>query len=299
MVNQSSGKRAVMFADISGSSALYKRCGNQTAKALVDFILDAMGQLVVQYNGTIIKSIGDEIMTSFESCHSALKAANEMQLKFCELTQSHQLSLSIGVGFGKIICEQQDLFGEAVNDAAYLTHLAKGGEVLLTEAVYFNLNSEVQARTRIFDKIIIKGATEASNIYRIYWQSGNSETSETKFISSEQIVENLDILMMKVVYQKDVYFINSEQTPFVFGRELNQCDLVVEGQQVSRKHCQIQYRRGKFVLIDHSTNGCYITQANQDEIYLRREEYPISGKVFLSLGTSILHSSTQMLELTV
>lgn len=296
---ESNSQKAILFADISGSSALYKSAGNQKAKEIVDFLLDAMRQLVTQNDGAIIKSIGDEIMTCFERCQNALVAASAMQHKFSSLFQQHGLSLSIGIGYGELILDQADIFGEAVNDAAYLTHLAKGGQILITEGVFIQLDESSKNSVRVFDKVTIKGAQKESIIYRVFWQQSSSYAPETRFVSSQMIADELALQTLKVRYKNRQLLLTSEQMPFAIGRDQYQCNLVVNGNQVSREHCVINFSRGKFVIVDHSTNGCYITSSNEKEFYIRREEYPLVGTTILSLGAPGVLAGDELIELIV
>ena len=71
----------------------------------------------------------------------------------------------------------------------------------------------------------------------------------------------------------------------MFGRS-KQCDLVVNTDHASRCHARIEYRRGKFILIDQSTNGTFVTLANGKEVYLKREEMILWGDGIISIGSN-------------
>ena len=47
---------------------------------------------------------------------------------------------------------------------------------------------------------------------------------------------------------------------------------------------RIERRRDKFVLIDHSSNGTYVTVQGEPEIVLRREELTLRGRGQVSFG---------------
>ena len=49
-------------------------------------------------------------------------------------------------------------------------------------------------------------------------------------------------------------------------------------------HAHIERRRDKFVLVDHSSNGTYVTMENEPEIALRREEIVLRGHGHVSFG---------------
>ena len=291
--------KAILFADISGSSALYKSSGNQCAKEMVDYLLDSLTSLVIDNHGQIIKNIGDEIMTCFDNCPDCIKTAIEMQLKFCDLIPQQGLALSIGIGFGEVITDKKDLFGEAVNDAAHLTHVAKGGQILLTESVYKELDEITKVNANEFDRVIIKGAQHESLIYRYFWQNKQVADSETRMMSVETLMQALESMVLQITYKQQTFSLESSQLPFYFGRDEKKCQLQVDANQISRQHCQIKFSRGKFVIVDHSTNGCYVTASDNVEHYIRREEYPILGKVRLSLGVKAQLGLDDIIELSI
>src|SRR5207248_1432279 len=55
------------------------------------------------------------------------------------------------------------------------------------------------------------------------------------------------------------------------GRD-QQNDVMIADRKASRLHARIERRRDKFVLIDHSSNGTYVTVEGEPELALRREE---------------------------
>jgi predicted component of type VI protein secretion system len=55
----------------------------------------------------------------------------------------------------------------------------------------------------------------------------------------------------------------------------------------SRQHARIEFRRGKFVLVDQSTNGTWVRGDDGKDHYLRREELALWGEGMISLGDRI------------
>ena len=284
-------QKAILFADISGSSALYKKQGNLAAKTIVDTHLQSLASLIEQAKGQVIKTIGDEVMCCFDDCDRCLYTAIQIQKTIEDKFREDHIQLSIGIGFGEVLSDKGDIFGEAVNDAAHLTHLAKGGQILISQSCWMQLEPAMQMSAREFDQIKLKGAQHESTIYRVYWQAGESQESETQLMLSKMVNEQLNLASLSVGYQGQTYEISQNQTPFVIGRDARKCDLLIEGSQVSREHCKIDFQRGKFVLIDHSTNGCYLSPTGKDEFYIRREEYPLLDTIQLSLGISVKDNS--------
>ena len=74
-----------------------------------------------------------------------------------------------------------------------------------------------------------------------------------------------------------------DQTGFSVGRDPSS-GLVVNWPSVSRRHAIFDFRRGRFVLSDTSSNGTYLTLQNGQVVFLRRESLPIWGRGQIALG---------------
>jgi len=65
---------------------------------------------------------------------------------------------------------------------------------------------------------------------------------------------------------------------------LKGCDVVVDDEAASRRHCTIEYCRGEFVVKDHSSNGTYVTVAQSAEIALHNEGLSLPEQGMISIG---------------
>ncbi|WP_144392807.1 adenylate/guanylate cyclase domain-containing protein [Pleionea sediminis] len=279
-------KRTILFADVSGSSALYKSEGNAKAKARIDKILKVMVFNTRKFEGRVVKTIGDEIMACFDDSEKACKAAMAIQQEVESSEEGMQLGVRIGIGFGKTIEDSSDLFGEAVNDAAFVTGIARSSQILLTDSVIAQLPEAIRSVTQEYDQVAIKGASNHSTIHRLFWKTPSAGFSDTQVFSSKDVSDHLDESHIHLTFKNERFCLTVNDTPYVIGRSTQQVSLFIDSELVSREHCQIVYRRGKFVLIDHSTNGTYIKPDEAQEIYLRREELPLLGGGTISLGAS-------------
>ena len=71
--------RTILFADVSNSTGITKALGDVESRRHIGGILDELAEITVRLNGTVIKTIGDEIMSAFESPLDAVAAAVDMQ----------------------------------------------------------------------------------------------------------------------------------------------------------------------------------------------------------------------------
>ena len=61
-------------------------------------------------------------------------------------------------------------------------------------------------------------------------------------------------------------------------------DLVVKGNLISRIHAKIEMRKGKFMLIDQSTNGTFLQNVQGEERFVRRDTTELRGEGVIGLG---------------
>jgi len=276
-----------MFADVSGSSALYKLRGNQQAKQLIDTAINLMRDLTLCNNGVVVKTIGDEILSRFDTAEDACKAAMAIQEQ-ChrQTTTEHDqgLTIRIGMDFGNTLLDGDDIFGDTVNDAACVAKIARPNQIVITHAMVKALPDYLQYSCQEFDRIHIKGDPNKSVIYRLVWEHNTDQHNATMVMPINHITQRISTRQLVLERNKQVFAITPNDVPFIIGRDHRKAHLHVDSTLASRDHCHIVLRRGKFMLVDHSTNGTYVKLPDQPEIYLRREELPLMGTGTICIG---------------
>jgi pSer/pThr/pTyr-binding forkhead associated (FHA) protein len=61
-------------------------------------------------------------------------------------------------------------------------------------------------------------------------------------------------------------------------------DVVVKGNLISRVHAKIEMRRGKFMIIDQSTNGTFLQDTQGRDTFVRRDSAELRGEGTIGLG---------------
>ena len=85
--------------------------------------------------------------------------------------------------------------------------------------------------------------------------------------------------------ERSIEVVPGSQT-FTMGRgERN--NLVVDRELVSRSHADIEFRQGKFILVEHSTNGTYLLLENGARFFVRREEFALHDRGVICLGQAV------------
>lgn len=285
---------AILFADVAGSSRLYKCVGDDQAQEVINSIVVEMSAITREHRGIVIKTIGDEIMASFSQAEEAIRAAIAIQQR--RGISMPRMQARIGAHYGPVLVRDRDVYGEAVNDAAHLVSIARGGQIITSAATVEKLPDDLETRAVRFDRIPLKGSRDPSIIYLVNWEKTGSEPSADElatgyatqvFAAFTDIQPAAPPARLEIHYQGRRISIGQEDLPFVVGRDPN-AKLPVLSSVASRDHFRIDYRRGKFVLKDNSTNGTWVQLEGQDEpMYLRREEAPLTGGGTIAIGRAI------------
>ena len=69
--------------------------------------------------------------------------------------------------------------------------------------------------------------------------------------------ENANDSELVLHYRDQSYLVNNKHKYAILGRE-DSCQIIVRNDFASRQHVRIEFRQGKFVIIDQSTNGTYV-----------------------------------------
>jgi adenylate cyclase len=123
--------QAVGFADVSGFSVLSKRISPEELGELVDAFEREAVDVVTQYDGRVVKFIGDEVLFVVESVDTAVDIALELSERMAE--SALPVQLHCGIAFGPTITIGGDVFGNTVNLAKRLTAAARRNKVVLTK----------------------------------------------------------------------------------------------------------------------------------------------------------------------
>ncbi|MEM7292829.1 MAG: adenylate/guanylate cyclase domain-containing protein [Pseudomonadota bacterium] len=282
---------AIMFADISGSTQLYDRLGDEAAKQCIGKCLAHMTAITEAHKGLVIKEIGDELMCRFESADAAVSAAQVSQLEVQSmlLPGGARMSIRAGIHFGDVIEESADIFGDAVNVAARMAGIAKGGQIITTQDTVQQLSASLVSQTRQVDVTKVKGKQDMIAVYEVLWEQNDEVTRmATQLLQRAQV----DVEKLELTHGSLQITLDSESSGIVIGRG-EDCDLIVDAALASRKHARCEQRRGKFVIVDQSTNGTYVTPTNGNEVYLRREELVLQGNGLIGIGKSLSECNEQ------
>jgi hypothetical protein len=202
-----------------------------------------------------------------------------------------RLAVRIGIHYGTAISKDNDLFGDAVNVAARITSLAKAKQTLTSAQTVAMLTPIEQTMTRPLSLTPVKGKVEMLALQEVIWQQNNLTLLHTSR------TQNVGGLSQRIVlkYQDRTLTIEGNGASFVVGREDN-CHLQILSTHASRQHGKIEYRTGKFVFVDQSANGTYISLPDINNLFIHREELPLFASGILCCGEKIQDGNANLIH---
>jgi len=273
---------AVLFADVVGSTRLYEKLGNARALECVGLCINIMRESAVGYGGRVVKTIGDEVMCVFPTASAATEAAAEMQsrVEMQEPVSGQHLQIRIGVQFGPVLEEGEDVFGDCVNVASRMVKFAKPAQIIAAGECVEPLSAERKALTRILDKLPVKGRQQEIDVYEVLWQ----QSEELTYMAGRSpSPPKQPKVQMRLKYSGKEATLGPDRDLIKLGRD-NSSDIVIADRKASREHARIERRRDKFVLVDVSSNGTFVTLQDGPEMAVKREEVVLQGHGTISFG---------------
>jgi adenylate cyclase len=281
-----------------GSTRLYDVMGDLRARDMVSICIDVMRSATEGRQGTVIKTMGDEIMATFPNADAALNAAAQMQQQISNHTglkvEGQPVAIRIGCHYGPVMLENRDVFGAAVHTANRMTSQAKAGQIMTTQTMVDHLSSEWRASVRQIDIATLKGRSSEVALYEVLWQPEDI-TSMVPAIAMTSRASSNKGNRLRLRYQGQEILVEDGRANISMGRA-EENDLVVKGNLISRLHARVELNRNKFMLIDQSTNGTFVIGKDGEEAFVRRDSMQIRGEGLIGLGKAPDSNSSQVIR---
>lgn len=276
---------AIVFADVVGSTQLYEELGDSRARDMVTRCLQIMREATESNNGSVIKTIGDEVMATFDRADDAMAAARRMQEEIMSAEDlahdSGHVAIRVGCHYGAVVREHKDIFGAAVHTANRMTSQAKAKQIMTTSTTVAQMSEEWQSMARQIDVASVRGKSEEVELYEIVWQPEEATSMLPTVPWSNDKSRKKGKLSLRCQGKETI--VGQGRNGATMGRAEDN-DVVVKGNLISRVHARIEMNRDKFVLVDESTNGTFVQTSDGDEIFVRRDSTILTGEGVIGLG---------------
>jgi class 3 adenylate cyclase/tetratricopeptide (TPR) repeat protein len=173
----------VLFADISGSTALGERLDPESLRGIMSRYFEEMRSAIEQHGGTLEKFIGDAVMAVFgvptvheDDALRAVRAASQMREILAALNAEldrdfgARLQIRIGINTGEVVAGDPSagetfVTGDTVNVAARFEQSAVPGEIVFGEDTHRLVRDAVDVEP--VDPLELKGKADRVPAFRL------------------------------------------------------------------------------------------------------------------------------------
>jgi class 3 adenylate cyclase len=152
----------VFFIDVVDYTARSTRVDMSSLMQFVRTFEETVIPFVEEYNGTVVKKLGDGILAAFLHPLAAVLASLAIQQEVKDhnrfAVEEDRFLARIGLHTGSVIRKEGDIYGDVVNIASRMQQAAQPGMVLMTEATHREVKDFIVGRS--LGRIKVKGVSE-------------------------------------------------------------------------------------------------------------------------------------------
>jgi adenylate cyclase len=286
---------AILFADISVNSVLYEKVGDELTRRLVKNCLDLMKQEVERFQGKLVQTIVNEILCSFATPAEAMQAACAMQnaVQHAQLGGDYPLHIRIGIHYGEVNLNGDEISGEAVNMAARVTAMTRARQIMTTRHLAEALPENLRRKVRQVKRAKTHNRKDTFDVFLVTWEFEDTTISRVGLPKFREPREARNELLLR--YRDQLVVVSEQRKSVVLGRG-DSCDLIIQNTHASRQHARIEFYFNKFVLVDYSANGTYIRFSDKRISQLLHSEITLHGSGTISLGQPYSENPVELIE---
>ncbi len=169
------GLRTILFTDLVGHTEMMRRLGDERGRDVLREHERITRELLKEFGGAEVKTMGDGFMASFGSVTKAMDCAIALQRAFAAWNdgrggaEAPRLQVRVGLNAGEPIEEDGDLFGSTVIMASRIAAKAGAGEILIPEPLRHLLSGKSYVYADR-GETMLKGFEDAVRLYEVRWR---------------------------------------------------------------------------------------------------------------------------------
>ena len=161
-----------------------------------------------------------------------------------------------------------------------MTSQAKAKQIVISGDTVDKMGPELKAQTRQIDVATVRGRLDEVALFELLWNPDEA-TSMLPTIEWQSKTKSASKLVL--TFRDKKVEVSDQRKSVNLGRA-DDNDLVIKGNLISRIHAKVELRRGKFVVIDQSTNGTFVLNLQGEESFVRRDSAELGKEGTIGLG---------------
>lgn len=284
----------LLVAEVTGAGPLAEKLGGAEAERAVERALSRAERSIQAYAGERVPGAPGFLAAQFPKSDGAALAANDMLKRVSQLPPVSGISLGLRV---VLHTAPQGFNQENLDVALSFLPFASAGKILvssdavahLSEGMRANVNSDTQLSVSTGGIRMPLMELQPGNLLASSHAQGpltvpppqpSVMPSSRPYVPPPPADNTISRTRLLLRYQGTSLLVTEHKPVLLAGRE-EANDLVITDRRASRQHSRIEWRNGRFMLIDTSTNGTYLIDQYGVEVLLKHGEceLPTHGRI--------------------
>jgi class 3 adenylate cyclase len=236
---------ALVFSDIVGSTAYFARFGDQAGRQLQQLHVDLLSLILADGGGRIVDVAGDGAFACFDTAPAAAQAMTDLlqriSLENTHRERSRQLTVRIGIHWGRVLTDGVQVTGDAVNLCARIAASGEPGQIRLSRETFLELGLAQRLLCHPLEATPMKGIDRDVELFDLAWRDPR------RFPDAVLVHESGQTLPLP---PQDI--VSLGRLELVEGMPANDIVLSLPDpqatRQISRWHCELRRRPEGYVL---------------------------------------------------
>jgi TolB-like protein/class 3 adenylate cyclase len=162
---------AILCADVVGYSMMMEKDEQGTLERLNAERKELFEPEINRHHGRILKLIGDGLLAEFGSVVDAVECAVSLQRGIAErnadFPENQRIHVRIGINLGEVIVDGEDRYGEGVNVATRLEHLAESDAIYVSGKVAREVERKLAFGFQLVGEQKVKNIAAPIQVFRV------------------------------------------------------------------------------------------------------------------------------------
>jgi len=281
LTTTSENRLAVLCVNVAGGTNLLSNLGDPEALYVIERCAKRIRRSVETHGGRLVDYQGSKLMAFFGSGAEAFKSAIEIHHRVAELPPHSGFPLAVGVGLcaGHQAREGRYFPSEGDNPAANLSVVAQPGRIMLSVPRRATLFPWLEQAGNRVPEVELNCGKRRLGVFQVPAQEPAQMALSLALADAGGGAGRLRLRFRGVEIMLD------ESQPITRIGRLPESDLTVRSTRCSREHGRIERRLDRFVFVDKSTNGTFVTIEKQAEMLVHHKKILLFGRGMLSFGS--------------
>jgi adenylate cyclase len=183
---------AILCADVVGYSTMMEQDEEGTFERLRSGRKEFFEPEIIRHHGHVFKLLGDGLLAEFGSVVDAVECAVSLQRGMAErnalVGEDQRIHVRIGINLGEVIVDGEDRYGDGVNIATRLEHLADSDAIYVSGKVAREVEKKLAFGFEPVGRQKVKNIADPIQVFRVRFDGGATPGVKRRMKRSYRLV---------------------------------------------------------------------------------------------------------------